>query len=49
MVKIRLTRIGRHEDPIYRIVVADSHNTKDWILDSSIKSDNTIHQKVKNL
>lgn len=29
MVKIRLTRIGRHEDPIYRIVVADSHFTRD--------------------
>ena len=29
MVKIRLTRIGRHEDAIYRIVVADSHYTRD--------------------
>lgn len=28
-VKIRLTRIGRHEDPIYRIVVADSHYARD--------------------
>lgn len=28
-VKIRLTRIGRHEDPIYRIVVADSHYSRD--------------------
>ena len=29
MVKIRLTRIGRHEDPVYRIVVADSHYNRD--------------------
>ena len=29
MVKIRLTRIGRHDDAIYRIVVADSHYTRD--------------------
>lgn len=29
MVKIRLTRIGRHEDAIYRIVVADSHYSRD--------------------
>ena len=29
MVKIRLTRIGRHEDPVYRIVVADSHYSRD--------------------
>lgn len=28
-VKIRLTRIGRHGDPIYRIVVADSHYARD--------------------
>lgn len=28
-VKIRLTRIGRHEDPFYRIVVADSHFARD--------------------
>ena len=25
MVKIRLTRLGRHFNPSYRIVVADSH------------------------
>ena len=29
MVKIRLTRIGRHEDPFYRIVAADSHFARD--------------------
>lgn len=29
MVKIRLTRIGRHNDPIYRIVAADSHYARD--------------------
>ena len=28
-VKIRLTRIGRHKDPFYRIVAADSHFTRD--------------------
>ncbi len=28
-VKIRLTRIGRHKDPFYRIVVADSHFSRD--------------------
>lgn len=28
-VKIRLTRMGRHKDPIYRIVVADSHFARD--------------------
>ena len=28
-VKIRLTRIGRHSDPIYRVVVADSHAARD--------------------
>ena len=29
MVKIRLTRMGRHNDPTYRIVVADSHYARD--------------------
>ncbi|MCF0113166.1 MAG: 30S ribosomal protein S16 [Bacilli bacterium] len=29
MVKIRLTRIGRHKDPFYRIVAADSHFARD--------------------
>ena len=28
-VKIRLTRIGRHKDPIYRVVVADSRFARD--------------------
>ena len=28
-VKIRLTRIGRHKDPLYRIVAADSHYARD--------------------
>ncbi|MGM9873981.1 MAG: 30S ribosomal protein S16 [Bacilli bacterium] len=28
-VKIRLTRIGRHEDPFYRIVAADSRYARD--------------------
>ncbi len=28
-VKIRLTRIGRHKDPIYRIVAADSRYARD--------------------
>ena len=28
-VKIRLTRIGRHKDPFYRIVAADSHYARD--------------------
>ena len=28
-VKIRLTRIGRHEDPFYRVVVADSRSARD--------------------
>ena len=29
MVKIRLTRTGRHKDPSYRIVVADSRYPRD--------------------
>ncbi|MDY5852853.1 MAG: 30S ribosomal protein S16 [Bacilli bacterium] len=28
-VKIRLTRIGRHKEPIYRIVAADSRYARD--------------------
>ncbi len=28
-VKIRLTRIGRHKDPFYRVVAADSHYARD--------------------
>ena len=28
-VKIRLTRIGRHKAPFYRIVAADSHYARD--------------------
>ena len=28
-VKIRLTRIGRHKDPYFRIVAADSHFARD--------------------
>lgn len=28
-VKIRLARVGRHKDPIYRIVVADSRSPRD--------------------
>lgn len=28
-VKIRLTRIGRHKDPFYRIVAADSRFSRD--------------------
>ena len=28
-VKIRLTRIGRHKDAIYRIVVSDSRSARD--------------------
>ena len=28
-VKIRLTRIGRHKDAIYRVVVADSRAARD--------------------
>ena len=28
-VKIRLTRIGRHKDPFFRIVAADSHFARD--------------------
>ena len=29
MVKIRLTRIGRHKDPFFRIVAVDSRNARD--------------------
>ena len=29
MVKIRLTRMGKKREPIYRIVVADSRNARD--------------------
>ncbi len=29
MVKIRMTRTGRHYDASYRIVVADSHSARD--------------------
>jgi small subunit ribosomal protein S16 len=28
-VKIRLTRIGRHKDAIYRVVVSDSRSARD--------------------
>jgi small subunit ribosomal protein S16 len=28
-VKIRLTKIGRHKDPFYRVVAADSHYARD--------------------
>lgn len=28
-VKIRLTRIGRHETPFYRVVVSDSRSARD--------------------
>ena len=28
-VKIRLTRIGRHKDPFYRVVAADSRYARD--------------------
>lgn len=28
-VKIRLTRIGRHKEPVYRIVAADSRYARD--------------------
>ncbi|MFA5421844.1 MAG: 30S ribosomal protein S16 [Bacilli bacterium] len=28
-VKIRLTRVGRHKDPFFRIVVADSRYARD--------------------
>lgn len=28
-VKIRLTRIGRHKRPLYRVVVADSQSPRD--------------------
>lgn len=29
MVKIRLTRMGAHKSPFYRIIVADSHARRD--------------------
>ncbi len=29
MVKIRLARIGRHKDPFYRVVAADSRFSRD--------------------
>ena len=29
MVKIRLTRLGRHKDPFFRIVAADQHYARD--------------------
>ena len=29
MVKIRLTRMGKKREPIYRVVVADSRNARD--------------------
>ncbi len=28
-VKLRLTKIGRHKDPMFRIVAADSHYARD--------------------
>lgn len=28
-VKLRLTKIGRHKDPLFRIVAADSHYARD--------------------
>ncbi len=29
MVKLRLTRIGRHKDPFFRIVASDSRSARD--------------------
>lgn len=29
MIKLRMTRIGRHKDPFYRIVAADSRFARD--------------------
>lgn len=28
-VKIRLTRIGRHAEPVYRVVISDSRSSRD--------------------
>ena len=48
-VKIRLTRIGRHKDPFYRIVAADSHYARDGRIieqigtyDPSLDSENGV-------
>lgn len=38
MVKIRLSRIGRHFDPSYRIVVTDSRNARDGAFIAQIGS-----------
>lgn len=47
MVKIRLTRIGRHNDPIYRIVAADSHYARDGRIVEQIGTYNPVEGEEK--
>ena len=47
MVKIRLTRIGRHEDPFYRIVAADSHFARDGRIIEQIGTDDPAEGEDK--
>ena len=46
-VKIRLTRVGRHKDPIYRIVVADSRVGRDGAYIDKVGHYNPIAQPAE--
>ena len=47
MVKIRLPRIGRHNEPIYRIVAADSHYARDGRIVEQIGTYNPVEGEEK--
>lgn len=47
MVKIRLTRMGRHFDPCYRIVVADSHYARDGRFIEQVGFYNPMQNEIK--
>ena len=41
-VKIRLTRIGRHKDPFFRIVAADSRSPRDGRFIETVGTYNSV-------
>ena len=47
MVKIRLTRTGRHFDPSYRIVVADSNYARDGRIIEQVGLYDTMNGEVR--
>jgi small subunit ribosomal protein S16 len=48
MVKIRMSRYGKHKDPIYRIVAVDSRRKRDGSYLSLLGTLNkNINQKIK--